>query len=127
MRVMDKARLTEFTAPNSNGLERQLRGNGDNLSGGQKQRISLARAMAKQCQVYIYDEATSALDKANEAEIMGELANMAKGKTSLLSSTRATFMKDSTAILVIEGGNLVEKGTYEDLIAKKGFFYRFSK
>lgn len=126
-KVMKKAQLREFLDNEGQELDRQLRANGDNLSGGQKQRINLARALTKPAAIYLYDEATSALDKANETEIMNELAGVSKGRTCMLLSTRATFMREADNILVIEGGNVVERGNFNGLIEKKGFFYRFSK
>jgi ABC-type multidrug transport system fused ATPase/permease subunit len=126
-RVMAKARLQEFTDGGVVECDRQLRASGDNLSGGQRQRIALARVLGKTGQVFLFDEATSAVDKANEVEIMKELSLVSAGKTSIFLSTRATFMKEANYVLAIEGGNVVERGEFEELMAKRGFFYRFSK
>lgn len=126
-RVMHRARLQEFTEAGAVECDRQLRASGDNLSGGQRQRIALARVLGKTGQVFVFDEATSAVDKANEVEIMKELSLASVGKTSILLSTRVTFMREANFVLAIEGGNVVERGEFEELMAKKGFFYRFSK
>lgn len=127
IRALKQARLDNFTQPNEHGLERILRANGDNVSGGQRQRINAARVFARTSQMYIFDEATSALDKTNEAEVMREVSSVSVGKTSLLLSTRATYMREVPTIYVIEKGMLIENGNYESLQLKRGFFYRFSK
>lgn len=125
--ILEKAKLDEFAKTDPASLERILKFNGENISGGQKQRVSLARTLARPCQIFLFDEAISALDKTNETNILTELKVIWKEKTTIYFSTRAHAMKDAPRILVIENGMIIEEGTYEALMLKKGLFYRITK
>ncbi|KRW98762.1 P-loop containing nucleoside triphosphate hydrolase [Pseudocohnilembus persalinus] len=109
------------------GYNRQVGSKGNFLSGGQKQRIAIARAIIKQPKILLLDEATSALDNKNEQLVQQSLDKLMEGKTTLSIAHRISTIKDSDQIFVFEAGLIVEKGKYQDLIAKKGYFYRLER
>jgi len=109
------------------GFQRQVGPKGSQISGGQKQRIAIARAILKKPTVLLLDEATSALDTQNEEIVQKSLDRIMKGKTSLSIAHRLSTIKDSDAIMVFQEGKIVEKGKYEELVAKQGVFYNMEK
>ncbi|MDQ7745048.1 ABCB family ABC transporter ATP-binding protein/permease [Hydrogenophaga pseudoflava] len=92
------------------------------LSGGEKQRVAIARTLLKNPPVMIFDEATSALDSANERAIQAELKSAARNKTSLVIAHRLSTVVDAHEILVLVHGEIVERGTHADLVAKGGTY-----
>ena len=90
------------------------------LSGGQKQRISIARVFLKNPPVLILDEATSALDSVTEQRIQRSLDNLAVGRTTLIIAHRLSTVKNADRVAVVEGTQIVEQGTPEELLAKNG-------
>ncbi|MBE5816864.1 MAG: ABC transporter ATP-binding protein [Clostridiales bacterium] len=116
------ANLTEFIASLENGLDTQVGERGVRLSGGQKQRIGIARVFLKNPKILILDEATSALDNATELMIQQSLSELCKGRTCIVVAHRLSTVKNANEIAVIEGGRLVEKGTHEELLEKKGSY-----
>ena len=96
---------------------------GDRLSGGQKQRISIARALIRDPKVIILDEATSALDAISEREVSGALDNMSDSRTTFIVAHKLATIRKADKIIVIKNGRVVEKGTYEELMNNKGYFY----
>jgi ATP-binding cassette subfamily B protein len=100
---------------------------GYQLSGGERQRIGLARAIYKDSQIYILDEATSALDSRTESLIQEEISNKLKNKTLIIIAHRLSTLKDVKKILVLEKGQIVEAGSFSDLIKKKQKFYQMYK
>jgi ATP-binding cassette subfamily B protein len=92
------------------------------LSGGQKQRISIARAFLKNPNILILDEATSALDNMTEMQIQSALTKLAKGRTSLVVAHRLSTVKNADEIIVLTADGIVERGTHEELITKKGLY-----
>ncbi|MEM1083460.1 MAG: ABC transporter ATP-binding protein [Verrucomicrobiota bacterium] len=97
------------------GYETQVGERGAQLSGGQKQRISIARAFLKDAPVLILDEATAALDADSESQIQDELANLARGRTTLIIAHRFSTIRIADRILVFEKGRIVGDGTFEEL------------
>ena len=93
------------------------------LSGGQKQRISIARAFLKNPPIMILDEATSALDNESERLVQQSLEKLAKGRTTFTIAHRLTTIKNASVILVLTGKGIEEKGTHQELMAKKGIYY----
>ena len=100
---------------------------GENLSGGQRQRISIARAFLRNPKILILDEATSALDSISEKKIQDSIQKLVKGRTTLIVAHRLSTIRNADRIAVIGKGNVLECGAYEELIEKKGAFYRMEK
>jgi glucan exporter ATP-binding protein len=95
---------------------------GRSLSGGERQRVAIARAMLKDAPILILDEATSALDNATEARIQRALRALTKGRTTFVIAHRLSTVRDADRILVMKGGEVVEQGRYDELIAQHGLF-----
>lgn len=100
---------------------------GVELSGGQKQRILIARAVYKNPDFIFFDEATSALDANNESKIMNSLNAFLKGKTVVIIAHRLSTVKNADQIIVLETGKIVERGTHEELIEDKNYYFRLVK
>ncbi len=96
---------------------------GSRLSGGQRQRIAIARAILKDPPVLILDEATSALDAESERLVQGALANLMKGRTTLVIAHRLTTVRAADRIVVLEGGEVRETGRHDELLRKPGGIY----
>jgi len=97
---------------------------GGNLSGGEKQRIAIARALIRDADIVIMDEATSSLDARTEEQVMDFLAESARGKTVIIISHRLSAIRHADAVVYIEKGTVKEVGTPDELMRKKGLFYR---
>ena len=119
-----KACLTEFIDSLPNKLNTVLSENGGNLSGGQKQRIAIARIFLRKPEILILDEATSALDNTSERYIQNEIEKLKEeNKMTVISiAHRLTTLKNSDRILVMEHGEIVQTGKYQELIEKDGIF-----
>jgi subfamily B ATP-binding cassette protein MsbA len=96
---------------------------GSRLSGGQKQRIAIARAILKDPPILILDEATSALDAESERLVQGALANLMRGRTTLVIAHRLTTVRDAARIVVLEGGEVREEGRHDELLRQPGGIY----
>ena len=96
---------------------------GNGLSGGEKQRIALARAFLKKNELYVLDESTSNLDFATENIIFDMIYNKYRNKSMLIVAHRLSTIKNCDEIIVMDKGEIVEKGTHEDLLSKKGYYY----
>lgn len=92
------------------------------LSGGQRQRLAIARGILKNAPVLILDEATSALDSESESHIQTALERVMKGRTTLVIAHRLSTIKNADVILVMEKGNIIERGSHEELLGKKGAY-----
>lgn len=97
---------------------------GARLSGGEKQRLSIARALLKDAPILILDEATSSLDTESEMEVQGALENLMKGRTTLVIAHRLSTISHADRIIVLVAGEIVEEGTHETLLAKKGEYFK---
>jgi subfamily B ATP-binding cassette protein MsbA len=97
---------------------------GARLSGGEKQRLSIARALLKDAPILILDEATSSLDTESEMEVQGALENLMKGRTTLVIAHRLSTISHADRIIVLVAGEIVEEGTHESLLAKKGEYFK---
>ena len=119
-----RAGAHEFIQNLANGYDTYVGERGVKLSGGQKQRISIARVFLKDPAVIILDEATSALDNESEALVAQSLAALAEGRTSLTIAHRLTTIQSADRILVLGGEGIEEEGTHNELLAKKGTYYK---
>ncbi|KAF5401900.1 ATP-binding cassette sub-family B member 8 mitochondrial [Paragonimus heterotremus] len=93
------------------------------LSGGQRQRIAIARVILKNAPILLLDEATSALDAESEAQVKEALGTVMKGRTCLIIAHRLSTVRHADLILVMSHGKIVEQGTHQDLMAKRGRYY----
>ena len=101
-----------------------LTSNGANLSQGQRQLLSIARAAVADPPVMILDEATSSIDTRTEALVQRGTDALMKGRTVFVIAHRLSTVQNSDAIMVLDHGNIIERGTHDDLIAKKGTYYQ---
>jgi len=119
-----QARIHGFIASTPKGYQTMVGERGLKLSGGEKQRVAIARTLLKNPPILIFDEATSALDSANERAIQAELQSVAHNKTTLVIAHRLSTVVDAHEILVLDAGQVVERGTHAQLLALQGRYAR---
>ena len=112
----------DFIARQPRGYDTLIGERGSTLSGGQRQRLAIARALLKNPPILILDEATSALDAATEARVSRALRNLMRGRTTFIIAHRLSTVRDADEILVFDTGRVVERGTFEELVARNGVF-----
>jgi len=117
------AHVDEFSSRFEKGLDTLIGERGVKLSGGQRQRIAIARAILADPRVLILDEATSNLDTESEAYIQESLKKLMANRTTFVIAHRLSTIRQATQILVVEQGNIVERGTHEELIARKARYF----
>lgn len=105
------------------GYQTELSERASNLSQGQRQLLSIARAVLANPRILILDEATSSVDTRTEVRIQSALLRLMEGRTSFVIAHRLSTIRDANQVLVIDNGQVIEKGTFEELISKRGFFY----
>lgn len=116
------ARIHDFVESLPDGYASVVGERGLKLSGGEKQRVAIARAILKRPAIMLFDEATSALDTKTEQEIQASLAEVARGRTTLVVAHRLSTVVDSDEILVLDGGRIIERGTHTDLLRQGGSY-----
>jgi ATP-binding cassette subfamily B protein len=116
------ARIHDFIASTPKGYQTSVGERGLKLSGGEKQRVAIARTLLKNPPILVFDEATSALDSANERAIQAELASVAQNKTTLVIAHRLSTVVDAHEILVMEAGQIIERGRHTELLARQGCY-----
>lgn len=116
------AQASEFVQTKEGGLDYVIEQNGRNLSGGQKQRMTIARTIAKQAPILILDDSASALDFATDAKLREAIKNQTPRPTTFIVSQRAASVQYADLILVLDEGNLVGKGTHDELLANNEIY-----
>ena len=122
--ALEKANLADFVRTLPDGLDTQVGEQGTRLSGGQKQRLSIARVFLKNPPILVFDEATSSLDTESETLISSAFNTLSKGRTSIIIAHRLSTVIDSDMIFVLDKGRVVENGTHQELMEKKGLYYK---
>ncbi|AVD35798.1 ABC transporter ATP-binding protein [Clostridioides difficile] len=122
VRAAKSARVDHFIRTLPQGYDTILTEDASNLSQGQKQLLTIARAILSDPSVLILDEATSSVDTRTEVEIQKAMNNLMKGRTSFVIAHRLSTIRDADLILVMKEGTIIEQGSHEELIEKKGFY-----
>lgn len=119
----EAAQIWKFIETLPNGLATVVGERGHRLSGGERQRLAIARLLLKAPAIVILDEATAHLDSENEALVQEALKNALQGRTSIVIAHRLSTIAHADQILVLENGSLVESGTHDELVAKRGLYF----
>lgn len=114
----------EFIERLPQGLDTQVGEGGMSLSGGERQRLAIARAILKNAPILILDEATASLDTRAEREVQMAIEALVKGRTTLVIAHRLSTIRDADTIVVMSGGAIIEQGTHQELLSKKGEYAR---
>ena len=120
--ALKTANALDFINEFDDKIDHKIADNGVNLSGGQKQRIAIARAIVSKSPILILDEATSSLDSKSEKLVQDALIKLMDNKTSIVIAHRLSTVKNAQNIIVLEKGKIVEQGTHDDLISRKGIY-----
>ena len=115
-KAIDIAQSSSFVEAQKGGIDGRVAQNGTNFSGGQKQRLSIARAVAREAEIYIFDDTFSALDYKTDRELRQALKNEMNDATCLIVAQRIGTIMDADLILVLENGRVVGQGTHKKLL-----------
>lgn len=121
------ANAHDFIQQTENGYQTVIGERGSKLSGGQRQRLSIARAVLKNPAILILDEATSALDSESERLVQDALNNLMKNRTSIVIAHRLSTIQHADEIVVIQGGQIIERGKHEELIRGDGLYRKLNE
>ncbi len=120
-----KAMIYDEIEDMKEGLDTVIGERGVDLSGGQKQRVAISRAFLLRSNIVIFDDTFSALDNKTEEKVMKNVEELCKGKTCIIISNRISDIKNTDEIIVLEEGNIVQKGVHEELIHEEGLYKKF--
>ena len=129
-RVIDISRqlgILEFVEQLPGGFNTWIGEHGVNLSGGQRQRLAIARALYRDPDILILDEATSSLDTESERLVQDAINKMMANRTSIVIAHRLSTIRHADEIIVLQRGQIVERGTHDQLIATEGFYHKLVK
>jgi ABC-type multidrug transport system fused ATPase/permease subunit len=118
--ALRRARLADVVADMPDGLDTIVGERGYRLSGGQRQRLTIARLLLGSSRLVILDEATASLDSESEAAVQQALTEALSGRTSIVIAHRLSTVRAADVILVVEDGRIVERGTHQQLLARRG-------
>lgn len=124
--ILDSIRIAAFDEDllkMDEGLDTMIGEKGVSISGGQKQRISLARALIKNPEILILDDALSAVDAKTEQKIISNIQKVRANKTTIISTHRLSAVKEADEIIVLEDGQIIERGNHEELLSLQGWYY----
>lgn len=119
--ALDRARLGDVVRGLPDGLDTVLGDDGVRLSGGQRQRVAICRALLRDPEILILDEATSALDRGTEQRVQESIAELLRGRTSIVIAHRAATVAGADRVVVLEAGTVVESGSPDELLARAGY------
>ena len=125
MEAAQKARCHDFIMSLPDGYQTVIGEGGSTLSGGEKQRISIARAILKNANIVILDEATASIDPENEHLIQQAISELTIGKTVIVIAHRLATIEHADQILVVDKGEIVQKGTHQQLVQQEGLYRHF--
>ena len=120
----DIANAHDFIVRQPDGYDSMLGERGVGLSGGEKQRLSIARAMLRDPAMLVFDEATASVDSETEHLIQAAIENLISGRTTIMIAHRLSTLAKANKIVVVDNGQIIECGTPEELLEKKGKYYR---
>ncbi|WP_029105828.1 ABC transporter ATP-binding protein [Mycobacterium sp. 360MFTsu5.1] len=121
------ARVDHFVHTLPNGYQTRLNENGVNISAGEKQLITIARALVRQPQLLILDEATSSVDSRTELLIAQATAELRRNRTSFIIAHRLSTIRDADLILVVQAGRIVERGSHDELLERRGAYWKMTQ
>ena len=124
MKAAIAANAHNFIVGKPDGYDTQVGERGGDLSGGEKQRVAIARAILHNPKILILDEATSSVDVETEKQIQEAITRLTKGRTTFAIAHRLSTLRNADRLVILEGGRIVEMGTHNELIRKKGLFYQ---
>lgn len=124
MEVVERAGIKEIVERSEGGLNMEVGERGENLSGGERQRVAIARVMLRSPTIVIFDEATASLDSETEKKIQMATEELLKGRTTFIIAHRLSTVKSADRIVVLKDGVVVEEGTHNELIERKGEYWK---